>query len=403
MTLMHLGGSLNVARNMSTEVKKEYGKPKDNKPGDTVSVRKPYRFQVTKGLGYQPQAITDQFFNVKVSQVAGVHFEWDSVERTLSLREVSELYAKPAGIALASKINSECAQFIAQNTFNSVGTPGTTPADEQPYLAAGDLIVQQGLPEGEPLALIVNRKFSSTFVHGVKALYNPMGTIGAQFEKGEMSDATLGYKIYRDQTIYTRTVGPLGGTPLVDASTAAQTADGGNNGTMTLKTKGWPAAAAARLNVGDRFTIANVFSVHPQTRQSTGALQGFVVLSAFSSDGTGKGGVLVAPAITPSGQYQNTDSAPGDGAGITVEGAANQTSPQGLLLHKNSFAFVCVPLANPDEKGVEMVSEQTDPETGISLSFIRAFDPVRRVHVNRFDMLYDMAPMYREMACAING
>jgi hypothetical protein len=172
---------------------------------------------------------------------------------------------------------------------------------------------------------------------------------------------------------------------------------------MALKTKSWTAAAASRLLPGDRFTIANVYSVHPQTRQSTGALQQFVVLAPFSSDGSGNGSVTVVPAITPTGQYQNVDSAPADGALLTIDGAAGTVSPQGLLLHKNAFAFVSVPLSNPEEKGVEMVHEETDPETGISLSFIRAFDSVRRVHVNRFDILYDFAPLYREMAACIEG
>lgn len=403
LTLMHLGGALNVCRNMSKEVTKEYGKPKEAKPGAVVYVRKPQRFTVSSGLGYSPQPISDTQTPVKVSQVSGVHFEWDSVERTLSLREASELYAKPAGIALASTINAAAAQFISNNTFNATGTPGTTPVDEQPYLLAGDYLVAQGLPEGEDLNLIVNRKFSSTFVHGVKTLYNPTGSIGKQWDQGQMVDS-LGYKVFRDQTIYSRTVGPLGGAPLVDVATGGQqTADGGNNATMMLYTRAWTAAAASRLNQGDRFTIAGVYSVHPQTRQSTSYLQQFVVLAPFSSDGTGKGQVSIAPAITPAGQYQNVTAAPVDGAAITVDGAAGTVSPQALLLHKNAFAFVSVPLANPDEKGVEMVAEETDPETGLSLSFIRAFDAVRRVHVNRFDCLYDFAPLYREMACCLEG
>jgi P22 coat protein - gene protein 5 len=401
LTLMHLGGALNVCRNMSKEVTKEFGKPKAAKPGATVFVRKPYRFLVTSTLQYQPQPLTDTETPVKVSQVSGVHFEWDSVERTLSLREASELYAKPAGIALASNINAAAAQYIALNTFNATGTPGAPPADEQPYLGAGDLLIAQGMPEGEELNLIINRRFSSTFVHGVKVLYNPTGAISKQWDQGQMVDS-LGYRVYRDQTIYTRTLGPWGGTPLVNVAGGAQ-ADGGNNATMSLVTDGWTQAAAARVNAGDRFTIAGVYSVHPQTRQSTGYLQQFVILADASSDAQGNLTMQIAPAITPSGQYQNVTAAAADDAALTMDGTAGYVSPQGLLLHKNAFAFVSVPLANPEEKGVEMVAEETDPETGLSLSFIRAFDSVRRVHVNRFDCLYDFAPLYREMACCIEG
>jgi hypothetical protein len=392
---------------MASNLSKEFGTPKNAKPGALISVRKPQRFTVAKGLQYQPQPISDTQVQVKLAQVAQVSFEWDSVERTLSLREANELYAKPAGIALASQINTEAAAFVKNNTFNAVGTPGTTPADEQPYLAAGDKIVQLGLPEEEELACIINRKMSSGFVHGVKTLYNPAGTIGRQFSQGQISDSTLGYKFFRDQTLATHTVGTYSGTPIVHL--ANQVADGGNNATMTLNTQGW-GSGVTTLNQGDVFTIGSatdavvggVHSVHPQTRQSTGDLQQFVVMAKIS-DTTGTINMLVAPAITPTGQYQNVDISPVDTAIITVLGASAVSSPTGLLMHKSSFALVSIPLANPDPKGVEMVSEETDPETGISISFIRQFDGTARKHINRFDVLYDFAALYRELACRIQA
>jgi len=401
LVLMDLGKALNVCRNMSPALSPEFGK-KSFKVGASVEVRKPYRFTVSKGLKYDPQPLTDQVTPIKVGQVAQVAYEWDSVEKTLSIREARELYAKPLAIALASTINAEAAKFIALNTWNQAGTPGTTPTDDLPFLTAGDILIEQGLPEGEELSVILNRKISSSFVHGTKTLFNPTGAISKQWTTGEMVDS-LGYRVYRDQTIYNRKTGPYGGTPLVDASTAAQTADGGNNGTMSLTTKGWTASAASRLKAGDRFTIANVFTVHPQTRQSTGRLQSFVVLADFSSDGSGKGGVLIAPAITPNGQYQNVDSAPVDGAAITVDGPANTVSTQALLLHKNAFAFVSVPLSDPEPGMGALVTKERDDETGLSISMIRAFDPVYRKEVNRADVLYDFGKLYGEMACAIEA
>ncbi len=407
MTLMNLGGYLNVCRNMSKDYTGEFGK-KTAKIGDTLSVRRPQRFLVTKGLGYQPQPITNTQVPIKVDQVAGVHFEWDSVERTLSLQDVNERYAKPAALALAHIINSEAAAFIAKNTFNAVGTPGTTPNSIATYLSAGDKLVQLGLPEGEPLAAIINRKMSSTYVSAVSTIFNPAATISGQYKEGWVAPSALGYDWYKDQTLYTHTVGPLGGTPLVDGATASLlVADGGNNGTMTLPTKGWTSAAATRLKAGDIFTIGSdaagtaVHSSHPQTRVSTGDLQQFVVLADFSSDSSGNGSPLIFPAITPTGQYQNVDTAPADGAAINVLGAANVQTPQGLLLHKNAFAFLSVPLENPDPKGVEEVATETDPDTGLTLSFIRAFDSRSRLHINRFDTLYGFGRLYAEMACRI--
>lgn len=399
--LMNLGGYLAVCRNMSKDYSKYFGK-EGAKVGDTISQKKPQRFQTTTGLRYQPQSIQNTKVTITADQVTGVHFDWDGIEKTLSIDDAQENYFKPAAIALAHDINSKAAQFCAQNTFNAVGTPGTTPTTVDTYLSAGDKIVQLGLPPEEELACIVNRKFSSSYVIGQKALFNPAGQISEMIKKGGVVDDTLGYTWHRDQTIYSQTVGPLGGTPLV--SGASQASDGGNNATGTLVTKGWTASAASRLVVGDRFTIAGVYSVHPQTRQSTGTLQDFVVTVAFSSDGSGNGTVTMAPAITPTGQYQNVTASPADSAAITVFGAAGTVSPQALLMHKNAFCFVSVPLATPKSgEGVMKSSVQTDSETGITLAMVQFFDGLNRVEGTRFDMLSGFARLYPEMSCIIAG
>jgi hypothetical protein len=133
----------------------------------------------------------------------------------------------------------------------------------------------------------------------------------------------------------------------------------------------------------------------------------FVVLADSSSLSDGTSATLIAPAITPSGQYQNVffTSAAVDGALLTVDSGAGAgtVTPQALLMHKNAFAFVSVPLNNPEPGMGALVTEVTDPETKISISMVRAFDGVYRKEINRFDVLYDFAKLYGEMACAIEG
>lgn len=396
--LMNLGGYLTVATNMNKTYSKEFAKG-NAKVGDTVSVRKPQRFQTTRGLLYQPQPLSNIKTNITVGDVTGVHFEWDGVEKTLSIQEAQEMYFKPAAIAIAHDINSQAAQFCAQNTANAVGTPGTTPSTINTYLSAGDKVVQQGLPPQADLTCIINRKMSSAFLVGQQTIFNAAGNINPSLKKGEVDGNPLGYMWKRDQTIYSQTVGPLGGTPLVSGNN--QATDGGNNAVGTLVTKGWTAAAASRLVVGDRYTIANVYSVHPQTRQSTGDLQQFVVRAAFSSDGSGNGTVTSYPAITPTGQYQNVTASPIDGAAITVFGAAGTVSPQALLLHKDAYAFVSVPLENPPDGAGAKCTTETDPDTGIILSMMQFVDGRSRIVGTRFDCLTGFGTLYQEMACVI--
>lgn len=399
LVLMNLGGYLAVCSNMTKQYTPEFAKA-NAKVGDSISVLKPQRFQATTGLLYQPQSLSNIKTNITVNDVTGVHFEWDSIEKTLSIQDAQERYAKPAAIALAHNVNQRAAQFCAQNTFNAVGTPGTTPTLIDTFLQAGDKIVELGLPPEEDLTCIINRKISSSIVIGQKSLYNPVGTISKWIKSGEVRDGdpTLGYKWERDQTIYSQTLGAQGGTPLINGS--GQATQNGNNDTMMLNVRG---LSSTVWNQGDRFTIAGVYSVHPQTRQSTGDLQMFVVLAPFAPGGA-TGSVLVSPGITPTGQYQNVTVSPNDGTAITMFGTASTVSPQALLMHKNAYAFVSIPLEDPKAgKGVEDAYQETDPETGLVLSFVRFFDGVNRIHGNRFDMLDGFGVLYRELACVIAG
>lgn len=395
LVLMSLGGNLNVARNMSSSITPEFAK-KEFKIGDTVQVRKPYRFVGGDGLDWDPEALVDQVAAVTVDSVAHVHFQWDSVEKTLDIREAFRLYADPAGTALAHKINAAAATFAAQNALHSTGTPGTAPTSESSYLTAGDILVEHGLPEGKILNLIVNRRMSSAYVSGVKALFNPASTLSKQWNKGEIVDS-LGYKIWRDQTINTHTVGTFAGTPLVNG--ANQTAEGGNNSTITLVTDGWTSTS---LKKGDKFTIAGVNSVHPQTRKSTGRLQMFTV-TADISDSSGAMSPVIRPAITISGQYQNVTGAPADDAAITMVGTTGATAQQGLLMHEDAFAFVPVPMAVPERGDGATSVQETDPETKLVVRYTRYFDGDASVHKHRFDCLYGFGAMYREMACVIQA
>ena len=126
LVLFDLGNRLNVAKNMSRALAPEFAKP-GYKIGDTVQVRKPYRFIGGDGIGWDPEPLVDQVINCAVNSVPHVHFQWDSIGKTLNIREAMRLYTNPVSIAIASKVNAAAATFAANNALNSVGTPGTAP------------------------------------------------------------------------------------------------------------------------------------------------------------------------------------------------------------------------------------------------------------------------------------
>lgn len=407
LVLFDLRSMLNVAKNMTSSIT-EFGKGNQgsgHKVGDNIDVPKPYRFVGGDGIAWDPEPLVDQVTNVKISSVPHVHFQWDSINKTLNLRDAKKLYTRPAAIAMASKINAGAATWAANNALNSVGTPGTAPTDETAYLRAGDILVELGLPQGEETTLIINRRMSSAFVTGSKGLYNPQSLIGTQWERGEVSKNQLGTRILLDQTINTRTNGTFSGTILTNSTGTTQQAEGGNNAQMSLIIDG----ITGTLQPGDRFTIGSdtsatvggVNSVHPQTRQSTGRQQTFTVMQTSAANPTS---IVVAPAITPSGQYQNVDSAAVDNAIITFIGTTGLTGiQQGLLMHENAFAFITVPINEPDGGMGVKVEQFTDPETKVTISHLAYFDGDPALEKHKIQALVGYGNLYRELAVVIQA
>jgi len=408
LVLPSLGNRLNVAKNLCRAVDKEFGRPANYKPGDTVQVRKPYRFIGGDGLPFDPEPLVDQLTPITVNSVPHVHFQWDSVTKTMSLREMMRLYVDPVTDALANKINAQAATWAANNALNSVGTPGTKPTGPLTYLTAGDVLVELGLPSQrtEKLTCVVNRAMSSAFVNGTTSFFNPQGLISKQIMSGQMQ-SSLGYEILLDQTINQHVNGVFGGTPLVNAG--SQQADGGNNATQTLITDGWTSGGTS-LKLGDKFTIGSaasatvggVESVHPQTRLTTGRQQVFTV-QADISDTTGAISMVIAPAITPYGQYQNVNIAPVDNAIITMIGTSGGTATQGLLFDENAFAFVTVPINEPDPGMGAKVKNYVDDETGLVISHVAYYDGDAGMEKHKFQALVGYGNLYRELACVIQS
>ena len=124
-----------------------------------------------------------------------------------------------------------------------------------------------------------------------------------------------GFDNYQSAFAPTHTVGPLGGTPLINGGTQAvtyATASVRNTWSQSLVTDGWTAAAALRLRAGDTFTIAGVNSVNPNTKADTGRLQHFTVLTNASSDASGNATLSISPPIIISGAYQTVTAQPAD-------------------------------------------------------------------------------------------
>jgi hypothetical protein len=281
---------------------------------------------------------------------------------------------------------------MANSVYNSVGTPGTALSSGDLILDAGALLDDNATPRGDSLrSAVFSPKSSAGVIKGLKSIFNDGRSISDQYKTGNLGNL-YGFKTSMDQNIINRTVGPLGGTPLVNGAT--QTGS-------SLVTDGWTAAAAARLKKGDVFTIAGVYGVNPQSRVSTNSLQQFVVTADVSSDGSGNATVPISPAITPTGQFQNVTASPADNAAITVVGAAGTVTTQNLAYHRDSITLATADLPLPG--GVDMASRKADSQTGLSVRAVRQYNITTDQFPLRLDVLYGWAMLYPEWACRIQA
>ena len=359
------------------------------KIGDAVSVRVPPRYIGRDGPLLQVESSVEASVPITLSQ-SGCDISFSSKDMTLAIDDFSSRFIQPAVAAVANKIELAGLNLYKQ-VYNIVGTPGTQPTDVTLSNATA-LLDESAAPMDGLRSVVLAPRAATSIQQATKGLFQASSQIAEQYRSGRFAQG-FGFDAYVGQNVWTHTAGPQGGTPVVGA--AGQTG-------ASLGTTGWTAAAALRLRAGDTFTIANVFAVNPQSRQSTGVLQSFVVLSDFSSDGAGAGSISIAPSIVVGGANATVDSVPAAGAAITVTtGTANQVTKQSLAFHRDAFTLATADMMLPD--GVHMAKRVRSKRSGISLRAIQNYDINTDQFPLRLDVLYGWAALRPQLAVRVEG
>jgi len=387
-SLRILKNKLVMPQFMNTEYGAEY--TKNYAIGETLRVKLPQRFTVRDGLGYSPQAINRINTTITVDQIFGVDFEWDSAEKALEMERgedaVRREYIEPIMAQLAQEIDTRSLQWAYQNSNNIVGVLGTNPSSITTFQQARQRLIEKACPPGANKGMLIAPAINTSLVPSFASFFNPTSEISKQYKEGSIGILS-GFEWYESPAIYSHTAGTWAST--VSVKGASQT---GSSLTIT-------ATAGDTFNVGDVFSIANVFAVNPSTRRvidSTNTMQ-FVVTQALTAVGGGVDVIQISPSIFgPRPQYQTVNALAPDGAVMTL--VPGTTSPNGkagsqnLAIQKDAFALVGVKLELP--KAVEVASQTRDPESGISIRFVRAWDNVQSKMTNRFDCLLGFGNLY---------
>ena len=358
------------------------------KIGSTLRIRLPDRALVTDGAALQTQDDNEQFTTLTVANQKHIGINFTSAELTMQLDDFAERVLKPRISQLASSIDADVANAY-KAIGNSVGTPGTTPSTSLVLLQA-----QQKLNENaavmSPRYATVNPAANAGLVEGMKGLFNPTDTISRQFKNGMMGMGVLGFdEVNMSQSIKQHTNGDWG-TGISVTSTVTTEGATTLGISFTGSSKTW--------NVGDVFTIQDVYAVNPQTRESTGSLQQFTVTAAATGSSTAT--LSISPALFSAGQALATVNVlPAAGKTITMLGSALGQYAQNLVYHKDAITFATADLLMP--QGVDMASRQV--HNGISMRIVRQYDINNDRLPCRIDVLYGYSTIRPQMACRIWG
>lgn len=371
-----LGGM--VGSDMSNEFKMN---------GDTVYVRRQMQY-----LGQDDNIDLTSYTEDVIEGTVAVAMDktWSNkvsigaTDRTLSFDRWAEQVIRPNARRAAEKIETSISELYYK-FYHFDGTPGTVPSTVLELAEAGAYMTDVGIP-------VMDRKAFHSPVVGAKisnaiATSNVQGRNRTALEKAMIGYAG-GFDNFETPFAPTHTVGAHGGTPLVNGASQNVSYDTAKNSwSQSLVTDGWTNSTTGILKAGDTFTIANVFSVHPGTKASTGRLQTFTVLAdADSGATTGPATLTISPPIITSGAFQTVTAAPADNAAITVKtGTASTAYRQSVLLDPACVTLVSRPLDIPGDAGLK-TSTQNGNKVTVSVSEWTEGNTL--AHNMRFDVLW---------------
>jgi len=357
------------------------------KIGDSLKIRLPNQYVVRTGAALSAQDTVESSVTLQVATQKGVDLNFTSTDLTLSLDDFSQRILEPAMSQLAASIEYD-AMSMYKDVYQSVWNGGSAIALSN--VLAGRKIMQDALTPSNDRTANLNTQDNVDLVDALKGLFNDTTNIAKQYREGYMG-RTAGFDFMENSMWPAHTRGAANTGYTTDTRTSALALDGTAYSSITVAT------GTGAMNVGDVFTIANVFKVHPETKANTGIPQQFVVTAAYAGGG---GSVSISPAIVLGGAKQNcvipTTSAT---AGLTFAGTASTAVGTSLLYQKEAFAFATADLVMP--KGVDFAAREV--MDGISMRVVRQYDINNDKFPTRLDVLYGYKTLRPQLAARLHN
>lgn len=295
---------------------------------------------------------------VRVTEMKSANFALDGLELRDALQE-RDLF-KASMEKLASDVNFSIIEKI--NRWGSLYVPKSGASAGFPDMAdVATVLDQNGVKAGDRSCVYNPRDYRSAANELSKADRSLIGDISVKALREAFVGKEAGVMTYRQQ--YTLNQAAAAGSSLTINTLAAggniytprsTTDDGDGNINVDSRKQQVTLSSNTGVAVGDRFTIDDLYNVHPITKQSSGELKTFVVVSLVQGSSTD---IVISPPIisgqddTEGGrQYQNclNDGPLSNNPVVFLNTVA---APQNYFFVKDAIALTPSSLTLPSDVG----------------------------------------------------
>src|SRR5438046_96938 len=124
-----------------------YASNNGGKVGATISARLQQRWVVNEGQALITQPILNQTVPITANHQFQVGMAWSSADDALAIEEVQDRLTKPAGQAMANKVDVVCAAEVHKTVYYSIGSYGTAITDDVTYTDGIAKLRNVGVPQ----------------------------------------------------------------------------------------------------------------------------------------------------------------------------------------------------------------------------------------------------------------
>lgn len=400
-SLMVLKNNLTAAKAVNREYSDQFART-GAKIGATYNLRKPPRYLGRDGQALQVEGATENYVPITLDNQSGCDITFSSADLTLSIDKFRERFIEPALATVTNKIDfgvtglykdinrivnaGAGAASYGTAGYLSDGSHNTLANVQGAILTAGAILTESGVPTSQRAAILDPASRVSVITPFTANVFETK-RVSNIFQEAAFGTQTFGFDWAENANIQQFTPQAAGSLTAISAVPAS--------GATTLAVT----TTAGTVPRGTIISVAGVYAINPQNRQSTGRLMQFVVTAdtAVTTSGT----LPIYPAYIPSGQFATCTGTPTSTAAITIHTGAVAAGPysQNLMFHRDAFALVTADLEMPE--GVHFAAREN--YDGLSVRIVRQYDINSDQIPCRLDVLWGVKTIYPDLAVRLGG